>query len=108
MAVKWRGGRQPKDGRPRAEVAKKVMYFVYIIKSLKTGKLYKGYTQDLKNRIREHNSGTVASTKSGVSWRLIYYEVFLNKTDALREELFLKSGKGKERIKYLLEKTLRK
>ena len=82
------------------------MYIVYIIKSLKTSKLYKGYTQTLKNRIKEHNSGTVTSTKSGAPWRLVYYEVFLNKTDALREELFLKSGKGKERIKYLLKDTL--
>ena len=82
------------------------MYFVYIIKSLKTGKLYKGYTQNLKNRIKEHNLGTVISTKSNAPWHLIYYEVFLNKTDALREELFLKSGKGRERIKYLLKKTL--
>jgi hypothetical protein len=36
-------------------------------------------------------------------WRLVYYEAFLSKTDARREELFLKSGKGRERIKYLLQ-----
>jgi predicted GIY-YIG superfamily endonuclease len=39
-------------------------------------------------------------------WLLVYQEAFANKTDARREELFLKSGKGKERIKYLLQETL--
>ena len=41
-------------------------------------------------------------TRSNGPWKLVYYEAFLNKEDARREELFLKSGKGKERIKYLL------
>jgi len=54
-----------------------------------------------KKRFTEHNQGKVTSTKSGCPWNIIYYEAFTNKTDALREELFLKSGKGKERIKYL-------
>ncbi|TSA45221.1 GIY-YIG nuclease family protein [bacterium] len=82
------------------------MHYVYILYSNRTKKLYKGYTADLKMRTRQHNSGEVKSTKFGVPWHLVYYEAFSNKTDALREELFLKSGKGKERVKYLLEKTL--
>ncbi len=82
------------------------MYYVYIIRSEKSGKLYKGCTADLKNRIKEHNSGQTSSTKAHVPWKLVYYEAFSNKTDALREELFLKSGKGKERVKYLLENTI--
>jgi len=36
----------------------------------------------------------------------VYYEAFNNKTDARREELFLKTGKGKERVQYLLSTTL--
>jgi putative endonuclease len=83
------------------------MYFVYIIKSSKNHKLYKGFTQNLNERIKEHNSGRVISTKSGLPWKLIYYEVFSNKTDAIREELFLKSGKGKERIKFLLVNSIK-
>ena len=51
----------------------------------------------------QHNLGNVTSTKIGRPWKLVYYEAFLSKKDALREELFLKSGKGRERIKYLLE-----
>ncbi|MFH1597943.1 MAG: GIY-YIG nuclease family protein [Patescibacteria group bacterium] len=81
------------------------MHYVYIIRSLKTGKLYKGYSKNLKGRVKEHNSRKNASTKNGAPWKLIYYAVFSNKTDALREEKFLKSGKGKERLKFLLKET---
>ena len=82
------------------------MYYVYILYSKTLNKLYKGFTANLKNRIKQHNNQQVKSTKSGTPWMLVYYQSFINKTDALREELFLKSGKGKERIKYLLTNTL--
>ena len=78
------------------------MYYVYVLKSQRNGKLYKGLTEDLKRRIKEHNCGNSEFTKNNGSWKLIYYEAFLSKEDARREELFLKSGKGRERIKYLL------
>jgi putative endonuclease len=77
------------------------MYYVYIIQSVKNKEFYKGFTSDLKQRLQRHNAKQVTSTKSFAPWKLIYYEAFLNKKDARREELFLKSGKGKERIKYL-------
>ena len=81
------------------------MYYVYILRSLKTGKLYKGYTENLKDRLSKHNSGGVSSTKSSTPWEIIYYEAFVHKTDALREEKFLKTGKGRERIKLLLSEV---
>jgi len=81
------------------------MHYVYILKSLKTGRLYKGSTRDLKRRVADHNSGKNTSTKSGMPWKLIYYEAFEHREDALREEKFLKSGKGHERIKYLFSDT---
>lgn len=82
------------------------MHYVYILYSMKLKQFYKGYSSDLKNRVKQHNHGEVKSTKKGMSWKLVYYEAFLNKTDALREELFLKSGKGKERVKYLSLNTI--
>ena len=78
------------------------MHYVYILKSLKNGKLYKGLTSDLRRRLSEHNSGRSTYTSQNGPWKLIYYEAFSNKSDAKREEIFLKSGRGKERIKYLL------
>jgi len=78
------------------------MFYVYILKSQKNGKLYKGYTNDLKRRFKEHNSGKSVFTKNNGPWKLVYYEAFISEKDAKREEVFLKSGKGRERIKYLL------
>ena len=78
------------------------MHYVYILRSEKNGKLYKGSTNDLQRRVREHNLGKSTFTAgNGGPWKLIYYEAFLSKRDARREELFLKTGKGKERIKHL-------
>jgi len=82
------------------------MYYVYILRSKKGGELYKGCTSDLEKRLVGHNLGKVKSTKNGKPWEIIYYEGFINKTDALIEERFLKSGKGRERVKYLLRNTL--
>ncbi len=79
------------------------MYYVYILKNNNSGKLYKGFTNDLRKRINRHNQNKVRSTKNKGLWELIYYEAFVNKTDALREENFLKTGKGRERIRYLLD-----
>jgi len=78
------------------------MYYVYILKSLVSKRRYKGSCMDLKERVKNHNNGKVTSTKSGRPWELIYYEAFVRKDDALREEKFLKTGKGRERIKYLI------
>ncbi len=82
------------------------MYYVYILKSEKDGLLYKGSTDDLPARVKRHNEGGVVSTKSRRPWRLVYYEAFMFKKDALREELFLNSGKGRERIKWLFDKDI--
>lgn len=80
------------------------MYYVYIIRNTK-GQLYKGSTGDLRKRLNEHNSGKSTYTKSKGPWTIIYYEAFVSKKDALIEEKFLKSGKGKERIKFILQNS---
>ena len=82
------------------------MHYVYIIQSQLTNTLYTGSTDDLKNRVKIHNDGKVKSTKSKIPWKLLYYEAFLSKIDARKEELFLKSGKGRERIKHLLNNLI--
>ena len=83
------------------------MYYVYILYSKNKDRLYKGSTSDLRERFRQHSKGEVNSTKTGIPWVILYYEAFVNKTDALREEKFLKSGRGRERLKYLLKETLK-
>lgn len=83
------------------------MYYVYILKSKKDNKLYVGKTQNLKRRFLEHNSGKVISTKNRKPFELLFYEAFKNKTDAGRDELFFKSGYGREIIKDKLLNSLK-
>jgi putative endonuclease len=84
------------------------MYYVYLLLSEKDGKTYIGYSEDFKRRFDEHNRGLVEATKDRRPLKLIYIECFCNQEDAKKEELFLKSGKGRERLKYLLENTFKK
>ncbi|MBI3020218.1 MAG: GIY-YIG nuclease family protein [Parcubacteria group bacterium] len=66
------------------------MYYVYLIKSIEKNYLYIGSTEDLKRRFDEHNSGTQKATKMYAPFRLIYYESYASKTDALIREKALK------------------
>lgn len=89
---------------PRADRAGlNIMKYVYILLSWKDRKFYVGSTNNLKQRINQHTSGTVFSTKSRLPVKLVYYEAFSSPTDAIREEKFLKTGKGRERLKELLK-----
>ena len=78
----------------------KSMWYVYVLRNETNGDLYKGFTGDLKKRILQHKSKVTKTTKKG-EWKLVYYEGFINERDARKEELFLKTGKGRERLKYL-------
>jgi len=82
------------------------MHYIYILHSNKLDKNYIGLTNNIERRIKQHKKGESKFTSATNDWKLIYYEVFLSKTDAELEEKFLKSGKGRERIKYLLSNTL--
>lgn len=82
-------------------------FYVYILLSKKDGKLYTGFTNNIKRRIKEHNKGYVISTKDRRPFELIYCEVCKDKNDALAREKYLKSGMGKRflknRLKFYLE-----
>ena len=66
------------------------MYYVYVLKSQKRNFIYIGSTPDLDRRLKEHNSKNVESTKGYVPLKLVYYEAYLDKNDALNREKKLK------------------
>ena len=66
--------------------------FVYLLRSLNSGKFYLGWTTDLKRRLDEHNLGKSTYTKLRGPWELISYESFSNISSAkLRERALKKS-----------------
>ncbi len=66
------------------------MYYVYILETRSHKKFYTGYTNGLKRRLLEHNSGSNPSTKYGIPWKLVYYEAYTNQTIAMQRERNLK------------------
>lgn len=76
-----------------------VMFYIYLIESLKNKDLYIGFTHDLGRRIKEHNEKLNLSTKHKAPWKLIYYEACLDKKDAMRREHYLKGSQGARMLK---------
>lgn len=74
-------------------------YYVYILQSEKDKMFYVGYTKDLDNRIRLHNSGQVSSTKTRRPFKIVYYEACFNQQDATHKEKYLKTSWGKNILK---------
>jgi putative endonuclease len=70
------------------------MFYIYVLKSLKDGKHYIGFTPNLKNRYQEHQSGKVRSTFYRRPFELVYYECHKDKKVANKREKQIKSGKA--------------
>lgn len=70
------------------------MYYTYILRNSITNRYYIGYTPDLKNRLRKHQSGEVLSTKSNQNYKLEWYCAFQTRDQALSFEKYLKTGSG--------------
>lgn len=78
-------------------------FWVYVLKSLKDGKKYTGYTKDLPSRFEAHQNGKVSSTKDRRPFELIYFEGCLNQQDATKREKYLKTHYGKMFLKNRLK-----
>jgi len=82
------------------------MHGVYVLRSKVDGDLYIGYSHDIKRRLKEHNDGKVPATRRRIPLQLIYCELFINRGDAMRRELYLKSGWGRNYLVKVLKETL--
>ena len=71
------------------------MHYVYLIVSKKNKKIksYVGYTNNLLNRIKAHNSGKGAKSTRGRNWKIAFKKKFKNKSLAMKYEFFLKKNK---------------
>lgn len=81
------------------------MYYFYVLK-LKNGKLYCGFTENLRRRIKEHKSGQSNFTSKNGIFDLIFYEAYINKIDAQNAEKYFKTGHGREVLKDKLKNYL--
>ena len=71
------------------------MYF-YVYMLISTGfkpVSYIGYTNNLKKRVKLHNSGKGAKFTRGRKWKLIYKEKFKSKSKAISREYYIKHNR---------------
>jgi putative endonuclease len=72
------------------------MWYVYIIRSLSSpAQEYTGLSEDLKQRINDHNAGKSTHTSKYMPWELVWYCAFSDKRSALDFETYLKSHSGR-------------
>ena len=55
---------------------------------------YVGYTNNLKERVKRHNSGKGAKFTRGRKWTLIYKEKFISKKEAISREYYIKRNRS--------------
>ena len=70
-------------------------YFVYLIGSYKNSKFttYVGYTNNLKKRINLHNEGKGAKFTKGRFWKIMYYERYKTRKEAVLREIHIKKNR---------------
>ena len=77
-----------------------MFFHVYMILAKMNGRYisYVGYTKDLKNRLRLHNSSKGAKFTRGKKWKVIYSKRYDSKSKAMKNEYLLKKDKKKRDI----------
>jgi len=78
------------------------VFYIYILKSNKDNKTYVGYTNNLEERLKKHNSGQVKSTKFRRPLDLLFSEEFNTSIEARKRELYWKNGGGRRKLKQIL------
>ena len=80
------------------------MFSVYVIYNKQAKRYYIGQTIDISTRLSQHNNHTFKSYTSRFpgEWELIHQESAATRSEALRLEKGLKSGRGREYIKTII------
>jgi putative endonuclease len=75
------------------------MFYAYVLKSINHDYFYKGHCENLKIRLDEHNSGMTESIRPFLPFRIIYYEEFNTRIEAVKREKYFKSSAGRKYLK---------
>jgi putative endonuclease len=74
-------------------------YFAYVIYSDGYNRFYKGHCENLEERLKQHNHGHTASTKPFIPWKVVYYEEYQSRMEAVKREKYFKSAAGRRFLK---------
>ncbi len=94
----------PRPSDWRSEPAK---FWVYVIRSETSGRLYVGQTSDLAGRLWQHNdpdnTRSLHTKRNPGPWILAHTEEVSSRREAMARERFLKSGQGREWLRQVLK-----
>ena len=82
------------------------MFYTYIIFSEILNKYYIGSTTNIEERLVKHNHNHKGFTGNKSDWKIVYFEEYMIKTDALKRELQIKKWKSRIMIEKLIKKKL--
>tara|TARA_B100000586_G_C19704261_1_gene258813 strand:+ start:195 stop:449 length:255 start_codon:yes stop_codon:yes gene_type:complete len=74
-------------------------FYVYIIETIGNSfkKTYVGYTNNLNDRLKKHNTNKGAKSTKGHQWKLIYKKKFPAKSSAMSYEYKIKKNRNLRR-----------
>ncbi|MCX6746176.1 MAG: GIY-YIG nuclease family protein, partial [Candidatus Parcubacteria bacterium] len=90
----WRRSRHSEINLPIK--IKTNMYNAFVLMSESHNNRYVGSCENLEKRINKHNAGKCRYTSGRRPWKLIYFEEYNTRSEAMKREKFLKSGQGRK------------
>jgi putative endonuclease len=83
-----------------------VAYYVYILESEVSKHFYIGYTLDLQKRLQKHNkSSNYKWSGKFRPWKVVYFEKFHTKAEAIKREREIKRKKSRIYIDWLVKRS---
>src|SRR3990172_12756316 len=89
---------------PRVRISASPLHYVLCLRfeSINSNHYYVEHSSKLEVRLFDHNSGLVVSTRRYIPWKVVYTEIFKTKSEAYKRELQIKSYKGGNAFKKLI------
>ena len=78
-------------------------FYVYILQSLKDFSFYIGQCEDLDFRLSKHADGQSKYTSSKLPLRLVYFEAYTTRAEAIKREKAIKNKKSRKYIEWLIK-----
>ena len=78
-----------------------MLFYAYILYSSVKDKFYIGHTEDVENRLLQHNTRNNLGTND---WTVVYTEKYDNRSDAMKREKEIKYKKSRKYIEWLINK----
>ena len=77
-----------------------MVFHTYILYSKAKNKFYIGHTEELENRVHQHNTRNNLGSND---WTVVYTETFENRSEAMKREKEIKDKKSRKYIEWLIQ-----